>query len=152
MRDEHNMPVNHLYVSSNPAGTLNPCKSTTRFPMETANIRLSAFFAQNGTSTFLSLANSVIKGTIPHNPESSHANVTVKAYDHTTHASSQVSLLITFRQPNKDVTSFAALSQRRRLVLGLSISLGGLAGLVLLAGMMAQKKVENSTRSRAAAA
>ena len=120
--------------------------------METANIRLSAFFAPNGTSTFLSLANSVIKGTIPHNPESSHSNVTVKAYDHTTHASSQVSLLITFRQPNKDVTSFAALSQRRRLVLGLSISLGGLAGLVLLAGMMAQKKVENSTRSRAAAA
>lgn len=102
------------------------------------DIELSTYFSPNTTTSFLSLADGTLKGTIPANPGISHTNVTVKAYDHTTHAASQLSVLISFRQANnKDVTSLAALTRRRRLVLGLSVSLGGLAGLVLLAGLMA---------------
>lgn len=102
------------------------------------DIELSTYFSPNTTTSFLSLTDGTLAGTIPSNPEASHTNVTIRAYDHTTHAASQISFLISFRQPNnKDVTSLAALTRRRRLVLGLSISLGGLAGFILLAGLMA---------------
>ncbi|KAL5522890.1 AXL2 [Sanghuangporus sanghuang] len=79
----------------------------------------------------------LLTGHIPEQPDVSHIDVQLSAFDHVTHATSHATLRVSLRMPSSDVTAKEALAKHRRLVLGLSIGLGGTAGLILLAGILA---------------
>ncbi|THH07784.1 hypothetical protein EW145_g3142 [Phellinidium pouzarii] len=102
------------------------------------DISLSA----NTSSTFLNFTTGedgayVLTGHVPSSYSTSHVDITFTAYDHDTHAVSHAQLRITFRAPSADATTEDTLAQHRRLILGLSIGLGGAVGLIALAGGLA---------------
>lgn len=78
-----------------------------------------------------------LSGRIPDQPDALHIDVQLTAFDHGTRATSHATLRISFRAPSSEVAAKEALAKHRRLVLGLSIGLGGAAGLVFLAGILA---------------
>lgn len=98
--------------------------------------------SSNSSASYLSLApgsdgTNILTGRIPSNPGASFVDVELTAYDHTTHAASHASLRISFRNINSDATQRTTQAQRRRLIYGLSIGLGGAMATVLVAGGMA---------------
>lgn len=102
------------------------------------NVSLSA----NSSASFLNITSGQdgsysLSGRIPGSPGASHFDVQLTAYDHTVHVASHATLRISTRSPNSDAAAQAALARHRRLVLGLSVGLGGAAGLVLFAGFFA---------------
>lgn len=108
----------------------------------------------NSNCTFLNLTQTAnneyaIKGHIPLDPPVSYYDFTLTAYDHTTHAVSHASLRINFRVPSSDAKRSSALVQRRKLVLGLSISIGSAVGLIILAGLIAVARKHHRTKTDA---
>lgn len=100
------------------------------------DIDISASFSPNTTSSFLSFSDNTIEGSVPMNPGSSHANVTFTAYDHTLHISSHASLYISFRDASNDAASLSS-NEHKQSILGIGVGVSVIAGIVLLALLMA---------------
>lgn len=129
-----------------PQSLANP-DSDCSFPLSSYISKNAAFqghaidVSVSSNCTFLNLTQGSsgyqISGHVPMNPNTSYSDFSLTAYDHTTHAASHSTFRVIFRIPTSDATRGSALAQRRKLILGLGISIGSAAGVILLAGLLA---------------
>ncbi len=79
-----------------------------------------------------------LSGLVPSNTSYSHINITIAAYDHTTHASSQLGCLIELSSGSSSDSESATVElKKKKIALGVGITLGILGGIAALFGCLA---------------
>ncbi len=111
------------------------------------DVTLNTTLDPAATSSFLNFGSQsgkgewALTGTVPSDVSISHVNISFSAYDHTTHAESHLSALLTFKLGNNGNAATAnrneALARRKRLELGVGIAGGVIGAAILLFGGLA---------------